>query len=151
MSDPFQVAAAVGGCLDVGLRLYTALGTLVTEAGNADSTATELRNKIEELKELLESIQETYDRKQSRMTVALDPDEARIWKTIKASLERCETTLISFDEEVTRLVRRSGPAWSQRVKFALNIQRFDPTMSRLERGIQIYLMALHIKFWSLQV
>lgn len=151
MFDPFQVGAAVVGCLDVTVRLYTTLGTLATEAGNADSTTIGLCNKVKELKELLESVQDTYNTNQSHESDAVGQDEARIWERIKASLERCEDTLGSFEEEVTKIINQNGSGWARKLKFALNFQRFDPTMSRLESGIQIHIMAMQLKFWSLQV
>lgn len=151
MSDPFQVGAAILGCLDVGLRLYTALGTLATETGNADSTAAELRDKVEELNELLKSVRKTYDSNLSRITDPLDKYEEDIWKMIKASLGRCERTLRPFEKEVIKLVDQQGSGWLRRPRFALRIQRFDPTISRFERGIHTHLIAMQINFCNLQV
>jgi hypothetical protein len=151
MSDPLQVGAAIVGCLNVGLGLSTALGTLVTETGNADSTAVGLRDKVQELNDLLKNVRRTYDSNRSRITGPLDKYEDGIWKTIKASLERCERTLRPFEKEVTKLTDQQGPAWLRKPKFALKIQRFDPTISRFERGIHTHLIAMQINFWNLQV
>ena len=101
MSDPFQVVAAVGGCVDVGIRLYTALGTLAKETSSADSTVAAIRNKVTELTELLKSVQKTY---KLRINTGLDDHEVDIWKTIRACLERCEATLRRYEEEVTGLM-----------------------------------------------
>jgi len=46
MADPFQIAAAAAGCVDICLRVYYALDKLASEARNADTTAADLKSRV---------------------------------------------------------------------------------------------------------
>lgn len=148
MSDPFQVAAAVGGCIDIGLKFYNTIAVLVKEAKLAHTTATALANKVQTLNSTLEQVKEICDLE----TASGDENVQNIGRAISESIKSCKSTLETYAAEVDQLrAKQSGPSLWQRTIQALKIQQADSTMSRFESGIQTHLLAIQLNISTLQM
>lgn len=151
MADPFAIAASAITVAEFLFKTYETLSKFVRDAKNSDSTAAEVRLKVQQLRAVVLSIKGALLYRTTH--VATRPpgkEEVLIWFRIRAALEGCQQNLKRFEEELKGLHGRTQVEWLRKALLQLRLQQKDPTITRFERSMDTHIQVLQTLLLCLQ-